>query len=130
MFLLDTDTCSYIIRDRPASMRLRLESAAYAGLAVSEIVAAELQYGAARHPSRSEQLRSSVENFLSRLEVLPWTGAMAYAEIRCDLERRGLPIGGNDLLIAAHALTLGATLVTNNLRHFRRIRGLACESWA
>jgi tRNA(fMet)-specific endonuclease VapC len=129
MFMLDTDTCSYILRERPASMKPRLEAAGLERVAVSEIVAAELYFGAARHPSRGEQIRRSVDNFLSRLRVLPWTGAAAYAAVRLDLERRGQPVGNNDLLIAAHALTIDATLVTNNLRHFRRIRGLACESW-
>ena len=130
MFMLDTDTCSYIIRDRPVSMKPRLAAAGPDRVIVSAIVAAELHYCAARHPSRSDSIRRAVDDFLSRLKVMPWQADKAYGDLRHDLERRGKPIGNSDLLIAAHAITLGATLVTHNLRHFRRIRGLTCETWA
>jgi tRNA(fMet)-specific endonuclease VapC len=130
MYMLDTDTCSYILKQRPLSVKLRLEAAGSAGVAVSAIVAAELYYGAARHPSRAEIIRRSIDDFLSRLQVLPWNATMAYARVRFELERSGTSIGNIDILIGAHALEQGATLVTNNLRHFQRISGLACESWA
>ena len=105
-------------------------SCARARLAVSEIVAAELYYGAERvGGSRSATLRDDIDDFLSRLTVMPWQGRFACARIRHQLEALGKPIGNNDLLIAAHAVTLGATLVTNNLREFARIPGLKVENW-
>lgn len=129
MFMLDTDTCSYILKNRPAAVRARFRNLGRDDLVVSEVVAAELYYGAQRHPSRSAAIRADIDDFLSRLVVPPWRGAQEYARVRHALESQGTPIGNMDLLIGTHALALGATLVTNNLAHFRRIQGLRCESW-
>lgn len=95
----------------------------------SIIVSAELRFGLARRPSA--RLASQVEAVLGSLTVLPFEqdADRCYATIRADLERRGTPIGANDLLIAAHALAVGATLVTDNVREFARIDGLAVENW-
>jgi tRNA(fMet)-specific endonuclease VapC len=81
---------------------------------------------------RRSELQRDVDDFLRRLNVLVWDSAAAaeYADIRSDLQGRGTPIGGMDLMIAAHARSLGATLVTNNERHFRRVNHLRVENWA
>ena len=131
MYMLDTNICSHILRARPASVLRKFLRHETDGLAVSEIVAAELFYGAERAgPSRAESIREEIHEFLSRLEVLPWQGRLHYVRVRHHLESIGKPIGNNDLLIATHALTLGATLVTNNLREFARVPQLVVENWA
>ncbi len=127
MFVLDTDTCSYILKNRPSSVRERFGRLRRSELMVSEVVAAELYYGAQRHPSRSEAIRGDVDDFLSRLTVLPSQGAQHYARVRHALESKGMNIGNMDLFVTAHALD--AILVTNNLAHFCRIQGLNCETW-
>ena len=129
MYLLDTDTCSYILKNHSASVRSRFKKLHVGDLAVSEITAAELYYGAQRHAQRGAAIRADIDDFLSRLRVLPWQGMREYAQLRYDLESKGMPIGNMDLLIGSHALNLGATLVTNNLAHFRRVAGLTCENW-
>lgn len=130
MFMLDTNICSYILKARPASVLAKFLQHGPDDLAVSEVVAAELYYGAERAgPSRSQAIRSDIDDFLSRLRVLPWQGRFAYAKVRHHLESVGTPIGNNDLLIATHALTLGATLVTNNVGEFSRVPQLVVESW-
>lgn len=130
MYMLDTNICSYVLRARPAQVLEHFLRHDPEDLAVSEIVAAELYYGAERIGGpRSATLRDDIDDFLSRLTVMPWQGRFAYARIRHQLEAIGKPIGNNDLLIAAHAVTLGATLVTNNLREFARIPGLKVENW-
>ena len=130
MFMLDTNIASYVLRKRPQSVRERFERLMPASIAVSEIVAAELCYGAARAaPTRRVAIRSDIDDFLSRLSVLPWEGMDEYANARCYLESIGRPIGNMDLLIGAHALALGATLVTNNVSEFERIPNLRVENW-
>ena len=131
LFMLDTDISSYILKDRPAVVGNRLRRVRGADLCVSVITEAELQYGV-RLAGGDNDLQRDVDDFLRRLDVLPWDSAAAaeYAGIRSDLEGRGTPIGSMDLLIAAHARSLGATLVTNNERYFRRVAGLRVENWA
>ena len=129
MYMLDTDTCSYILRSKPAAVRERFKAQALAELCISEVVLAELLYGAARETHRTNELRALVDEFASRLTVLPWNAARAYGDLRAALEALGTPIGNMDTLIAAHALTLGATLVTNNAKHFSRVTGLRLENW-
>ncbi len=99
-------------------------------LAISTVVLGELLFGCARHPDRA-RIRREVEDFVARLKVLPWNeaAANAYGDLRAHLERHGTPVGGMDMLIGAHALGLGATLVTNTIRHFERIPGLKVENW-
>lgn len=126
--MLDTNIVSDLIRNPagPAAQRAR---AAGEAVCVSVIVAAELRYGCAR--KGSPRLQRRVEDFLSEVPVLPFD-VPADAEcggIRADLEAAGRPIGSNDLLIAAQARTLGATVVTANVGEFRRVRGLKVENW-
>lgn len=129
-YMLDTNTCIYIMRDRPPEVRARLRAVAVNAVAVSAIVVAELAFGVAksRHPQKS---RVALDDFFGIVEVLDWpeAAAPAYAEMRAALERAGKMIGANDLLIAAHACHLGAVLVTNNVREFERVPDLAIENW-
>ena len=126
--MLDTDISSYIIRKRPQSLLERFEQHAEA-LCVSVVTAAELQFGAEK--AGRPALSALVNEYLARLPILDWTqGVVAhYAKIRTALERVGKPIGNMDLLIAAHAVSEGSTLVTNNLKHFEKVPGLKVEVW-
>ena len=128
LFMLDTDISSYVIRRRPASVAERFERHT-TSLCVSVITAAELRFGAEK--AGRQELTELVEGYLGRLAVLDWTNAVTfhYARTRTALERAGNPIGNLDLMIAAHALAEGATLVTNNLRHFAAVPGLRVEEW-
>ncbi|WP_332773315.1 type II toxin-antitoxin system tRNA(fMet)-specific endonuclease VapC [Phenylobacterium sp.] len=128
-YLLDTNLCIRVLRDRPRQVRERFNLEADS-LCVSTIVLTELLHGAAKS-DRPEHNRSEVERFAARLEVLPFDEAAAdhAADIRANLERRGEPIGGYDLLIAGHARSRGLTVVTGNLAEFRRVDGLRCEDW-
>ena len=129
-YMLDTNICSYVLRSRPASVKARFDEAGPDALSVSAVVLAELLYGAARHPAGAA-IRSEIRDFVSRLAVLPWDEAAAehYGDIRAELEERGRPLGAMDLMIAAHARSRGATLVSNDVRHFRRVGGLLLANW-
>jgi tRNA(fMet)-specific endonuclease VapC len=129
--MLDTNTASFVIRRRPAEVKARFDAVGHNKLAISVVVLAELWYGAELHPTRGDEIRRDIDDFRRRLNVLPWSvGAAAhYARIRTQLRKAGMPIGNMDLLIAAHALSENAVLVTNNLREFRRVSGLALEDW-
>ncbi len=128
-YMLDTNLCIRVLRERPASARRRFNEHADS-LSISTIVLTELLHGAARS-ARPRDNRRGVEDFAARLEVLPFDEAAAdhAAEIRADLERKGTPIGAYDLLIAGHARSRGLTVVTGNLREFRRVEGLRSEDW-
>jgi tRNA(fMet)-specific endonuclease VapC len=129
-YLLDTNICIYIRQNRPAEVLRRFQSLRPGEAALSVITYGELLYGAAKSGNRAaayERLRELVD-FLPALD-LPATAAETYGEIRASLESRGEMIGNNDLWIAAHALAAGLTLVTNNKREFRRVRGLTLKSW-
>ncbi len=129
-YMLDTNICSYVLRSRPASVKARVDEAGSGALAVSTVVLAELLFGAARHPAGAA-IRREIGDFVSRLDVLPWDEAAAehYGDLRAELERRGRPLGAMDLMIAAHARSRGATLVSNDLRHFRLVEGLLVANW-
>lgn len=129
-YLLDTDTCIYVINERPTHVLDQFRKRPVEDVGISSITAAELSYGVAK--GRSARNREALAAFLISLEVAPFDqqAALAYGDVRSSLERRGMPIGPLDLLIAAHALSIGATLVTNNLREFTRVDGLRCENWA
>jgi tRNA(fMet)-specific endonuclease VapC len=129
-YLLDTNTASYAIKGNVARVREQLLKIAMAEVGISVITEAELRFGVARLPS-AIRLKDLVEEFLLRVEVLPWNSAAAnrYAEIRAALERSGKPIGNMDMLIAAHALSAEAVLVTHD-RVFRRVKGLKIEDWS
>ena len=129
MFLLDTDTCVYAIKE----YRDVLDAVLAQGrddLAISVITEAELRTGAVKSasPVKNQLL---VENFLRPLKILEFTSqdAIVYAHIRARLERAGTPIGPHDTIIAAQAVARDLTLVTNNEREFRRVHGLRVENW-
>lgn len=130
LYMLDTDTSSYIIKSRPDSVRRRLAQVKPEQICISIITYAELLYGVER--SSSQQVNHQVVmDFARRLLVQTWDEAAAesYAKLRTHLERIGQPIGGMDMQIAAHALSLQAILVTNNTHHFERVSGLVLENW-
>ena len=128
-YLLDTNTASYIIKGTPAQVRQRMLTIPMAEVALSTITEAELRFGATRRPQLS-RISIRVDEFLKAIEILPWdsNAAQEYAMLRPTLEREGKPIGNMDLMIAAHALALDATLVTSD-RSFRQIRNLRIEDW-
>jgi tRNA(fMet)-specific endonuclease VapC len=128
-YMLDTNLCIRVLRDRPETLRQRFNREAD-GLCISTIVLTELLHGAAKS-ARPEQNRLEVERFASRLEVLPFDleAAGHAAEIRAKLERQGQSIGGYDVLIAGHARSRGLIVVTGNLGEFNRVDGLRCEDW-
>jgi tRNA(fMet)-specific endonuclease VapC len=131
IFMLDTDICIYIIKRKPAGVLKRLESLQPGQLAMSAITFAELMNGA----KKSRYVEANLEklNALGELiDIRPFDkqAAVSYGDVRSRLEKKGETIGGNDLLIAAHALSLNWTLVTNNDREFSRVEGLKMENWA
>lgn len=127
--LLDTNILSDLVRNPRGRVAERIAELGETAVCTSVIVAAELRFGAAR--KGSERLTAQLELILGALPVLSLEPPAdeAYGRIRADLEARGLPIGGNDLLIAAHALSLGHVVVTDNEREFARIPGLTVENW-
>ena len=127
--MLDTNLCIRVLRDRPKSARDRFNAEA-AALCISTITLAELMHGAEKS-ARPARNRLEVEGFAARLTVLPFDEAAAAhsGEIGASLERAGHPIGGYDVLIAAHARSRGLIVVTANLREFARVEGLRCEDW-
>jgi tRNA(fMet)-specific endonuclease VapC len=128
-YMLETNLCIRVLRDRPASLRTRFNADAE-GLCISTVVLTELLYGAAKS-ARPEESRRAVENFAARLDVLAFdTDAAGHAaDIRAVLERTGRTIGSYDVLIAGHARSRGLVVVTGNLGEFRRVDGLRCEDW-
>lgn len=128
-YLLDTNLCIRVLRDRPAHIRARFNTEAD-GLCISAIVLTELLHGAAKS-ARPDHNRLEVERFTARIEVLPFDDAAAAhaGDIRADLERKGHMIGGYDLLIAGHARSRGLIVVTGNMGEFSRVDGLRCEDW-
>lgn len=128
-YLLDTNIVSELVRNPQGRVTGHIRQVGEAQVATSIIVAAELRYGAAK--KGSPRLTAQVEAVLGALEVLPFEepADAAYGVLRARLERKGKPMCGNDLLIAAHAVSLGFTLVTGNEREFARVGGLRCENW-
>jgi tRNA(fMet)-specific endonuclease VapC len=123
-YLLDTNLCIRVLRDRPARLRERFNREAD-GLCTATIVLTELLHGAAKS-ARPEANRQEVERFAARIELLPFDADAAghAADIRAALERQGQAIGGYDLLIAGHARSRGLIVVTGNLGEFRRAQGV------
>jgi tRNA(fMet)-specific endonuclease VapC len=128
-YLLDTNIISDLIRNPQGKAARRIARAGDDNICTSIIVAAELRYGCAK--SGSIRLLKAVEDLLGEIAVLPFDvpADTDYGRIRSGFETAGKPIGGNDLLIAAHAKAIGATFVTANTEEFKRIRGLNVENW-
>jgi tRNA(fMet)-specific endonuclease VapC len=129
-YLLDTNTCIYIINRKPASALKRIQTKRPEQVAISTITQAELEYGLARSKS-PERNRIALLQFLFPFQLLDFDqlAAVQYGSIRFDLESIGKPIGSMDLLIAAQAVSRDLILVTNNEREFKRVEGLKIENW-
>jgi len=130
MILLDTNMCIYIIKRKPDEVVRRFQQYHPGDIGISSISLAELQYGVAKSQA-CQRNAEALSEFLIPLEILPFgeTETHAYGIIRTALEQQGKIIGAMDLLIAAHAITLGAVLVTNNVKEFDRVPNLKIENW-
>jgi tRNA(fMet)-specific endonuclease VapC len=128
-YLLDTNIISDLVRNPYGRIAEKIRKVGEARVCTSIIVAAELRYGSIR--KASPKLTAQLDTVLSGFDILPFEAPAdaAYGLIRSCLERGGTPIGGNDMFIAAHAMALGYTLVTDNAREFGRIEGLSHENW-
>lgn len=134
IYMLDTNICSYIMRERPVSVLERLQAAVDGQhrIVISVITYYEMLLGTVGRTASPRHARL-VEAFSARLSaILPWDAAAAEhaTRIKQDLAAKGTPIGSNDTMIAGHALASGSRLVTNNMREFRRVEGLRFEDWA
>ena len=132
IYMLDTDTASYFIKGRHPAVAVKVQALLPSTLCISVITRAELVYGLKKLPT-NQRLQLSARRFLKMVRVLPWDVAASdwYADIRHELTRSGKTIGDRDIMIAAHAVSQEAVLVTNNLRHYQRIDApLMLENWA
>jgi len=128
--MLDTNTCIHLIKQRPASITMKLTHIPVGEVAISSMVSAELWYGVACS-RRTKENEAALKDFLRYVDVLHWPkeAAPLYGKIRAELRRKGTPIGAMDLLIAVQALFLNTVLVTDNQREFQRVPGLNIENW-
>ncbi|KVP08197.1 twitching motility protein PilT [Burkholderia ubonensis] len=134
LYMLDTNICSYIMRERPPVVLSRLQSCVGAQhrIVVSAVTYAEMRFGAIGRKASPKHV-DLVTAFVARLDgVLQWDAAAvdATTAVRAELAARGTPIGANDASIAGHAIAAGAVLVTHNTREFGRVDGLSFEDWA
>ncbi|AFM12108.1 type II toxin-antitoxin system tRNA(fMet)-specific endonuclease VapC [Turneriella parva] len=131
MYLLDTNICIYTIKQRSTTFIDKFKAAKLQGrVGISAITYAELQYGIQKSQRRSEN-QVALAQFLVPLKTFEFDekAGILFGEIKTALEKMGTPIGSYDMLIAAHALSLDATLITNNEGEFRRVPGLKVENW-
>ena len=129
-YLLDTNICIYIIKNRPKSVIDKFKTISIGKIGISSITMAELQYGIMKS-SNPEKNSIALNKFITPLEILDfdYNATIEYGKIRAYLEKKGIPIGPLDTLIGAHAKSLNLTLVTNNEKEFIRIEGLKVENW-
>jgi tRNA(fMet)-specific endonuclease VapC len=129
-FLLDTDICIYIIKKKPVEVLQKIREYPVGDIGLSSITLAELKYGVQKSKQSSRNARA-LEKFLIPLSIseFDYKAANAYGKVRAELETQGTPIGPLDTLIAAHALSLNLTLITNNVREFSRVSGLKVTNW-
>lgn len=129
-FMLDTNICIYTIKRKPLCVLEKLNSLMPSNVCISSITLAELEYGVTKS-SAPEKNRQALNAFLAPMNIVPFDhqAACHYGKIRTDLEKKGIMIGGMDLLIASHVMSLSNTLVTNNIREFKRIPNLHFENW-
>jgi tRNA(fMet)-specific endonuclease VapC len=129
-YLLDTDICIYLIKKRPEKVLRKFLKLKPGDVCISSVTLSELWYGVEKS-LQTDRNRAALEEFLVPLDIAEYGAEAAehYGRVRADLERKGKPIGGNDLLIAAHALALGVPVVTHNVREFSRVAGLKVVAW-
>lgn len=129
MILLDTNTCIYIINNRPPNVLEKFRKYKAGEVGISSIAASELAYGVAK--SGSIKNRKALDMFLAPMQILPFDSQCLwfYADLRASLEKQGLSIGPMDSLIAAHALSIDGTLVTHNIKEFMRVPKLKLDNW-
>jgi tRNA(fMet)-specific endonuclease VapC len=128
--MLDTNICIYLIKHKPVIVLERFKQTVISEISISSITVSELFYGVSKS-SKPEQNFMALTQFLAPMEILPFGGEAAqyYGDLRAHLEKQGTPIGSLDMLIAAHALSLASTLVTNNAKEFNRVPSLKIENW-
>ena len=132
LFMLDTDTCIFLMRGESPALAAKVQSVPLQQQVMSAVTFAELAYGVqASAAAKRKQNQSVLDSLVLHLAVLDWPqdAAKHYAEIRADLKKRGAQLGAADLMIAAHARAMGAIVVTNNLNDFERVKGLEVENW-
>ena len=132
LFMLDTDTCIFLMRGDSPAMAAKVQSVPLQQQVMSAVTFAELSYGVqASAAAKRKQNQSVLDSLVLHLAVLDWPqdAAKHYAEIRADLKKRGAQLGAADLMIAAHARAMGAIVVTNNVKDFPRVKGLEVENW-
>jgi len=132
LFMLNTDTCIFLMRGESPALAARVQSVPLQQQVMSAVTFAELSYGVqVSAAAKRKQNQSVLDSLVLHLAVLDWPqdAAKHYAEIRADLKKRGAQLGAADLMIAAHARAMGAIVVTNNLKDFERVKGLAVENW-
>ena len=130
-YLLDTNICIYIINEKPEQVLRKFEQYPVQEFGISSVTQAELQYGVQKSKNKNTN-QDALDEFLLPLTILPFHGkrlVTCYGEIRVSLESKGETIGPLDMLIAAHALSLDLTIVSNNIKEFTRIPNLKCENW-
>ncbi len=129
--MLDTNICIYVIREKPAGILRRFRQTNVKDVCISSITLSEFEYGVNRS-SQPGRNKLALAAFLAPIQVSPFDdmAAQAYGQVRAILEKQGTPIGSLDTLIAAHALSLKCTLVTNNEKEFRRVPRLHIQNWA
>ncbi|MGB6296643.1 MAG: type II toxin-antitoxin system VapC family toxin [Rivularia sp. (in: cyanobacteria)] len=129
-FLLDTNTCIYIIKNKPPQVLQKFQTLNISDIGISSITVAELEYGVYKS-QRQEKNKLALTQFLIPLEIVSFDeiSTQLYGQIRAELEKKGTVIGAMDMLIASQAMSLGLTLVTNNIKEFSRIPGLVLENW-
>ncbi len=130
-YMLDTNICIYIIKQKPSRVLKRFKKYSPGDILVSSITIAELRYGAEKSLHVKQNL-DALNGFMIPLEIVPFDERAAdeYGKVRARLEKAGQPIGSMDMLIGSHALSLGLAIVTNNTKEFKRIKSLKVENWS
>ena len=130
-YMLDTNICIYLIKQKPEKVLRHFKAHSVGEIGISSITLAELRYGVERS-QQVQKNRQALEEFTLPLEIAAFDEAAAevYGSVRAGLEQAGTPVGSMDMLIGAHALSLGVTLVTNNLREFEKIKNLKVVDWS
>lgn len=130
LYMLDTDTCAFVLRRTSDTLLERIQAVLVVQQVMSVVTYAELLYGV-QLSSKKKVNQAAVDALAGHLAILEWSqdAARHYALIRADLKKRGCMVGANDLMIAAHARSLGAIVVTNNTKDFARVKGLKLENW-